>query len=313
MIFDLFKGDLARVQPKSGDEQQGKGKNETDIGAAPASVNDVPLLEDQDVEETELDFEGDNFKPGTLYERDLKSPIVIKVTDPETQAFIEGAVDLEETPGMGRNTRFKSFSGMTRASADAQRGRSETMPAGVATAQGGQPWSSKAERSGNETDFPSISNPGPDSLPRNTPGELDLSATRKIEKSESIYTPLLNKTREPLTGGQPYVGTNKFETEMALSSSLARETVARESQQGMYASLISVSNRDNESRKGLLLQPLYVVSVGSGYMDLRRKQKVGSGLDFFMRLTAGEPSPKLLIWKVTSWLLLSSGIRIFDF
>ncbi len=110
-----------------------------------------------------------------------------------------------------------------------------------------------------------------------------------------MYTPLLNQTNESNTSSLYGIGTGQFDTEMALSSSLARDN-----QHGHYASLISVSNRDSHGRLELLMKPMYVVSVGSGYMDLRKKQKLGSGIDFFKNLTASEPEPKLLVWKITS-------------
>ena len=299
-LIDLFKHEEAREGPSDVPETR-ESNDKVDNVQDPVSVSNIPSLDDQDVDEPELDFAESDSKAGTLHARDVKSPIFIKVTDLETQESIEGAMEVES--GLSRDTRVMSFSGITKQSTEAQKARSETMPASGAVAREKLPWSSKAGgyREKSEPDFSAPSDPDSDALQKNTPGQLDLSAATKIEKRESIYTPLLSQTREqPGTGNLPCVGTNTFESEMALSSSLARERVTRQSQQGMYASLISVANKHDESRQELLLQPLYVVSVGSGYVDLRRKQKIGSGLDFFMKLAASEPSPKLLIWKVTS-------------
>ena len=284
------------------DEQKVEIMSGADSGRAPTSVEDIPVLDDHDVDEPELDFQGNDLEAGAFSERDVKSPIFIRVTDPETQESIEGALEMEHSPVMSRHSRFKSFSANTEPVVETQRGRSETMPTKVAATDSRMPWSSKAGRfkETDETDLPSFPNANNDASSKNTPDQLNLSAAKKWEKSESVYTPLLNKSREPAVKIGPNVGTSAYETDMAISNTLAREKVTRESQQGMYASLISVANRDGESRKDLLLQPLYVVSVGSGYMDLRRKQKIGSGLEFFMKFTASEPTPKLLIWKVTS-------------
>jgi len=281
------------------DEQKVEETSGADNGRAPTSVKDIPVLADHNVDEPELDFEGNDLEAGAFNERDVKSPIFIRVTDPETQESIEGALDMEHSPVMSRDSRFKSFSASTKSVVEPQRGRSETMPAKVTATESGVPCSSKGGRF-KETDETDLPNANDNASPKNTPDQLDLSAAKTWEKSESVYTPLLNKSREPAVKIMPNAGTSAYEADMAISNTLAREKVARESQQGMYASLISVANRDGESRQDLLLQPLYVVSVGSGYTDLRRKQKIGSGLEFFMKFTASEPTPKLLIWKVTS-------------
>ena len=251
----------------------------------------------QNSEEAELEF-GD-IKEGKMGDQDLKSPLFVKVTDPVTHASIEGHVEAGAGLPMSRGERLKSFSGETkREEVNPHRRRSETMPVTAGT-NDQSPWSSKTTQVNNREDDMTVSNK-PDTIQRSYSENLDLSLARRIEHKESIYTPLLNQSRESMGSSLSGIGAGSFDNEMAISNSMAREKIARQSQQGTYASLISVSNGDNKSRIDSLMQPMYVVSVGSGYLDLRRKQKIGSGLDFFTKLKASEPSPKLLIWKVTS-------------
>ena len=286
------------VVKDDGEVQDARQEIEGGNVTAPISKDSIPVLDVGNVDEPELDFGENELKSGTIDGRDLKSPVFIKVTNPETLASIEGAIEVDPHPVIGRNTRFKSFSGTAGSRSDPRRGRSESMPSDVSAPSQGLPWSSKAGRQ--TEDAEADHHETTETVQRNMPGKLDTSPAKKLEHRESIYTPLLKAERESTASSLSGVGAFSFDNEMALSTSLAREKITRQSKQGLYASLISVANRDNEGRQDLLLQPMYVVSVGSGYLDLRRKQKTGGGLEFFMKLTASEPSPKLLIWKITA-------------
>eukprot|EP00794_Sanderia_malayensis_P015150 gene15150-16707_t len=218
------------------------------------------------------------------------TPLSIKVTDNETQSVVEGSIDVdgEVTIETKENILLRNETDQVKDDSD-ENDQTKREAASL-------PYAS----------HPKTPVASSNTLPRQgdgeqrqaiveTPKNLDLSGAGLAEE-ESIYTPLLNKTGESYTSTMSAVGTRDFESEMALSSSLAREN----SSHGYYKSLVSVSNRDVESRMELLMKPMYVLSVGAGYLDLRKKQKLGSGIDFFKNLTASEPEPKLLIWKIIS-------------
>lgn len=308
--------DNSQFQTDSAEEPKGDqmaiGTNSELATSTPVSLSNIPVLDLPDVEEPELEFDTESKNTGELLERNVKSPIFIKVTDMQTQASIEGAMEIGPNIGMQRSQSLKMKTQVDGVPGEAARLRSqservtsgEVQPDAVISA------SKTLPRNLTEASTPSTgrmpydthaSKPLPAApVTHHKPNELDLTATADIERTESIYTPLLNRTQGSDASSLSGVGAGKFDTEMALSSSLAREKLARESEQGNYATLISVSNRDDETRRELLMKPMYVVSVGSGYVDLRRKQKLSSGLDFFTKFTAADPEPKLLIWKITS-------------
>ena len=297
-------------EPKN--DQVSVGTNSDLATSTPVSLSNIPVLDLPDMEEPELEFDSESKNTGEVFERDVKSPIFIKVTDMQTQASIEGAIEIGSNIGMQRSQSLKIKTQVDGVPGDAARLRSQservttgevkpdpavsaskTLPRYLAEAStpstGQMPYDTHASK-------PLPATP----VTRNKADELDLTAAADIERTESIYTPLLNRTQGSDASSLSGVGAGKFDTEMALSSSLAREKLAKESEQGNYARLISVANRDDETRRELLMKPMYVVSVGSGYVDLRRKQKLGSGLDFFTKFTAADPEPKLLIWKLIS-------------
>lgn len=284
MIFILFKANQEELTVKTSKEKNAE--------KATVSDGDASVVEKESVE-----VDADEAKTWPTSTGEASSPVFIKVTNPETQASIEGEIEVGHHSGIEKRARYKSFSGRTETDVNVARNRSETMPVS-SNANESLPWSSKTRHERKEDE--STARMDSKSQKENAPGNLDLSSAMKIEHGDSVYTPLLAQTRESNASSLSGVGASSFDNDMALSTSLAREKVTKQSQQGMYASLISVSNQDNRSRIELLMQPMYVVSIGSGYVDLRRKQKLGSGLEFFMKLKATEPSPKLLIWKLTS-------------
>ena len=264
---------------------------------------DIPLPDLPDEEEPELDFERQEEEEIRAVARDVKSPIFIKITDIKTKMSIEGGVNVDVGSVRSRGTTFSQRETKEHKS----RSQSDVFQE-AASEDKKEPWMSQTARR-NKMPFlqGDFSTPSSKTLPAATkstasqqPQNLNLSNVNEKVEPESVYTPLLGQNRESNPSSLSGIGATSFEAEMELSASLARDKITRQSQQGNYASLISVSGNDNESRREFLMKPMYVVSVGGGYVDLRRKQKIGSGLEFFMKLAASEPEPKLLIWKVIS-------------
>eukprot|EP00795_Rhopilema_esculentum_P006830 gene6830-12423_t len=301
---------------ESGEDQSGEAipMKEEQLPAESALMEvraaDIPLPDLPDEEEPELDFERQEEEDIQAVARDVKSPIFIKITDVKTNMSIEGRVNVDVGTVQSKDTRLTSFSeieteehkGPTKS-----RSQSDVFPKAASEAKE-EPWTSQTARR-NQMPFlqGNFSTPSSKTLPTATkstaspqPQNLNLSNVNEKVEPESVYTPLLGQNRESNPSSLSGIGATSFEAEMELSASLARDKITRQSQQGNYASLISVSGNDNESRREFLMKPMYVVSVGGGYVDLRRKQKIGSGLEFFMKLAASEPEPKLLIWKVIS-------------
>lgn len=111
---------------------------------------------------------------------------------------------------------------------------------------------------------------------------------------KGMYTPLLNSDNFS-TSLTSTIGLRAYEKEISLSDS----SLVRETNESYYASLVAVSKREEETRRDCLLMPSYVVSVGVGHVDLRKKVRPLSGLDIFKSFSGEAQEPLLMIWKLS--------------
>ena len=98
------------------------------------------------------------------------------------------------------------------------------------------------------------------------------------------------------------IGLNQYEKDTSLSYSNPKHK-----KEGYYASLVTLSKREASARKETLMAPWYVVSIGVGHIDLRKKvKKENKTLEFFRSLSVSASSAQstsqkeslLIAWKV---------------
>ena len=126
--------------------------------------------------------------------------------------------------------------------------------------------------------------------PEKTPIKKD-SQRSDTSTESNLYTPLMpDNISDSLTSS---IGMRAYDRTMSLNTSLVREP-----NESYYASLVANTNKEEESRRDSLLHPWYVVSVGVGHLDLRKRPKPSGGLDFFRSFSSTDPEPLLIIWKL---------------
>ena len=115
-------------------------------------------------------------------------------------------------------------------------------------------------------------------------------------KEEDQYTPLLSHefSAESI---QSVAGISAFEKDLSFHGSTA--SLARETNESYYASLVAVSKREEENRKSVLVNPWFILSVGVGHVDFRKRARNASSLDFLRSFSISEPEPLIILWKIT--------------
>lgn len=125
------------------------------------------------------------------------------------------------------------------------------------------------------------------------------------------YTPLVispnsyRKSHSVESSMSDVIGTIAYEKD----TSLGLQSHPENKKESYYASLVTLSKRDVETRKENLLKPCYVVSIGVGHVDLRKKlnKRESKTLEFFRALsmsaghspTSSNQRESLLIaWKL---------------
>ena len=115
-------------------------------------------------------------------------------------------------------------------------------------------------------------------------------------KEEDRYTPLLSHefSAESI---QSAAGISAFEKDLSFHGSTA--SLARETNESYYASLVAVSKREEENRKSVLVNPWFILSVGVGHVDFRKRARSTNSLDFLRSFSSSEPEPLIILWKIT--------------
>ena len=115
-------------------------------------------------------------------------------------------------------------------------------------------------------------------------------------KEEDQYTPLLSHefSAESI---QSVAGISAFEKDLSFHGSTA--SLARETNESYYASLVAVSKREEENRKSVLVNPWFILSVGVGHVDFRKRARNANSLDFLRSFSISEPEPLIILWKIT--------------
>ena len=115
-------------------------------------------------------------------------------------------------------------------------------------------------------------------------------------KEEDRYTPLLSHefSAESI---QSAAGISAFEKDLSFHGSAT--SLARETNESYYASLVAVSKREEENRKSVLVSPWFILSVGVGHVDFRKRARRENSLEFLRSFSSSEPEPLIILWKIT--------------